>query len=168
MVAEKIAKQSRLLQKRSQASQAAKKKRPIFSRTVKKETQRRRANLLRPTSSTSSLPCKYCRAPCSPHPSATNSHVHTLRRHLLLQRRVFPTRISRIDAKPCPLGKEQRSRVTYRKGSNGNHDHRAIEDHERRLVIGTFRPETARKLDNTVNAPDLDGHGSDGDSYSAY
>lgn len=94
----------------------------------------------------------------------TNSHTHTLGRRLLFQSRVLRIWVPRINTKPCPLREEQRSRVTHRKSPDSNHDHRAIENHERRLVVGSFRSETARKLDDTVDASDLDGHSSDGNS----
>jgi hypothetical protein len=57
--------------------------------------------------------------------------------------------------------------MTHCQSAHSNHDHRAIENHECRLVVGSFRPEATCKLDDTVNAPDLDCHGSDGDSCEA-
>ena len=56
--------------------------------------------------------------------------------------------------------------MTYRKRPDSNHDHRTIENHERRLVVGSSRSEATRELDDSVDASDLDGYGGDGDSWN--
>jgi hypothetical protein len=80
---------------------------------------------------------------------------------------MFRIRVPRIKTNPRPLREKQRPRVTHRQSTDSNHNHRAIQNHERRLVVGRDRPETARKLNDTVDAPDLDSHGSDGNSCEA-
>lgn len=126
--------------------------------------KRCRVNYFQSNPSKSYRPPKPRRTHFSHLPVITPKSYTPILGRLHLHRHMLRIRIPGIKIKPRPLREKQRTRMTHRQSSNSNHNHRAIKNHERRLVVGGSRPETACKLNNTVDAPDLDSHGGDGDS----
>jgi hypothetical protein len=50
------------------------------------------------------------------------------------------------------LSEEDRPRVTKCKSTDGNHDHRAVEDHESGSIVDSLGPESTSKFHDTIYA----------------